>query len=176
VYTTANDRQDAVHIGVYQGENPLAIDNIFLGDFELVNIIPQPKGVPQIEVSFDIDANGILRVRAQDKASGQLQQIRIAPNSGLKEEQIKAMIVSAKEHASIQVRHSETEQYRLTCRKLIEECERELGGADVDRPAVLNWLKGMLARVQAEGLDGVKADLKELNQCVLRLRTAPRRA
>jgi len=176
VYTTANDQQDAVHIGVYQGENPLAIDNIFLGDFELVDIHPQPKGVPQIEVSFDIDANGILRVRAQDKSSGQLQQIRIAPNSGLKEEQIKAMIASAKEHASIQVRHSETEQYRLTCRKLIEECERELGGADVDRPAVQTWLKGMLARVQAEGLEGVKADLKELNQCVLRLRTAPRRA
>ena len=176
VYTTANDQQSAVHIRVYQGENPLAADNIFLGDFELVNISPQPKGVPQIEVSFDIDANGILRVRAQDKASGQLQQIRIAPNSGLKEEQIKTMIASAKEHASIQVRHGETEQYRLTCRKLIEECERELGGADVDRPAVQDWLRAMLAHVQAEGLEGVKADLKELNQCVLRLRTAPRRA
>ncbi|HTB21151.1 MAG TPA: molecular chaperone DnaK [bacterium] len=176
VYTTANDNQTAVRISVYQGENPLAADNIFLGDFELVDIKPQPRGVPQIEVSFDIDANGILRVRAQDKASGQVQQIRIAPNSGLKEEQIKSMISSAKEHAAIQVRMGEEDQYRLTCRKLAEECGRELSGADVDRASVQDWLKGVLTRIQSENTDALKVSLKDLNQCVLRLRTERRRS
>jgi molecular chaperone DnaK len=91
-YTTANDLQSSVRISVYQGEKPLAAENMFLGDFELINIKPAAKGDPRIEVTFDIDASGILQVRAQDKETGQVQQIRIEPNSGLKEEEIAAGI------------------------------------------------------------------------------------
>jgi molecular chaperone DnaK len=175
VYSTANDKQTAVRISVYQGENALAADNIFLGDFELVDIEPRPKGVPQIEVSFDIDANGILRVRAKDKASGQAQQVRIAANSGLQEDQLKGMVEAAQRHSAAQVRHSEDEQYRLTCRKLVGECGVQLATADIDRPAMEQWLKRMLERVQVEEAEPLKALLKELNQCLLRLRTSPSR-
>jgi len=174
VYTTANNMQTSVRISVYQGENPLAADNIFLGDFELVDIKPEPRGVPQIEVSFDIDANGILRVRAQDKETRKVQQIRIEPNSGLKDEQIKAMIEAAKGHAAANVQHSEAEQYRLTCRKLIEECSRELNlpglGVGVDRAAGEAWLNQVAARLEGEDAESLKASLRELNQFVLRLR------
>jgi molecular chaperone DnaK len=166
--------QTSVRISVYQGENPLAADNIFLGDFELVDIKPEPRGVPQIEVSFDIDANGILRVRAQDKETRKVQQIRIEPNSGLKDEQIKAMIEAAKGHAAANVQHSEAEQYRLTCRKLIEECSRELNlpglGVGVDRAAGEAWLNQVAARLEGEDAESLKASLRELNQFVLRLR------
>jgi molecular chaperone DnaK len=181
VYTTANDMQSSVRISVYQGENPLAADNIFLGDFELVNIKPAPRGTPQIDVSFDIDANGILRVRAQDKETRLAQHIRIEPNSGLGEEQLKAMIESAQQHASANKQHSEVEQYRLTCRKLVEECVRELGlpglAEGLDKAAAAAWLGEVGARMEGEGLDAVKATLRELNQFVLRLRLArPQRA
>jgi molecular chaperone DnaK len=174
VYTTANDMQTSVRISVYQGENPLAADNIFLGDFELVNIKPAPRGTPQIEVSFDIDANGILRVRAQDKETRQIQQIRIEPNSGLDEGQMKSMIEAAREHASANVQHSEGEQYKLTCRKLVQECRRELElpglAQGVDKAAGAVWLDQVAGRIDAEGTEAVKATLKELNQFVLRLR------
>jgi molecular chaperone DnaK len=176
VYTTANDMQSSVRISVYQGENPLAADNIFLGDFELVNIKPAPRGTPQIDVSFDIDANGILRVRAQDKETRLAQHIRIEPNSGLGEEQLKAMIEAAQQHASANKQHSELEQYRLTCRKLVEECVRELGlpglAEGLDKTAAVAWLGEVGERLEGEGLDAVKASLKELNQFVLRLRLA----
>lgn len=174
VYTTANDLQTSVRIGVYQGENPLAADNIFLGDFELVNIKPAPRGAPQIEVSFDIDANGILRVRAQDKETRQVQQIRIEPNSGLDDAQLRAMAEAAREHASANIQHSEAEQYRLTCRKLVQECRRELGlpglAEGVDKVAGGAWLEQVAARLDGEGTEAVKTTLKELNQFVLRLR------
>jgi molecular chaperone DnaK len=176
VYTTANDAQTSVRISVYQGENPLAADNIFLGDFELVNIKPAPRGTPQIEVSFDIDASGILRVRAQDKETRQVQQIRIEPNSGLNDEQLKEMINAAQAHAAANVQHSEAEQYRLTCRKLVQECRREMdqsGLAEgVDKAAAVVWLEQVAARLDAEGVDAAKATLKELNHFVLRLRMA----
>jgi molecular chaperone DnaK len=176
VYTTANDMQVSVRISVYQGENPLAADNIFLSDFELVNIKPMVRGEPQIEVSFDIDANGILRVRAQDKDTRQVQQIRIEPNSGLKEDQIQAMIVAAQEHAKINTKQTEAEQYRLTCRKLVEECSKELDlpglGVGVDRQASQAWLGEVGGRIQAEEVEALKETLKELNQFILKLRLA----
>lgn len=176
VYTTANDMQSSVRISVYQGENPLAADNIFLGDFELVNIKAAPRGTPQIEVSFDIDANGILRVRAQDKETRMAQHIRIEPNSGLGEDQIQAMVEAAQQHASANKQQSELDQYRLTCRKLVEECKRELElpglAQGLDRPAAKTWLATVGERMDAEGLEELKASLKELNQFVLRLRLA----
>jgi molecular chaperone DnaK len=175
-YTTANDMQASVRISVYQGENPLAAENIFLGDFELVNIKPAPRGTPQIEVSFDIDANGILRVRALDKETRLAQNIKIEPNSGLGEEQLQSMIAAAQQHASSNQAQSELEQYRLTCRKLVEECRRELEqpglAAGLDKAAASVWLAQLGERLEKEELEAVKGSLKELNQFILRLRLA----
>jgi molecular chaperone DnaK len=167
-YTTANDMQASVRISVYQGENPLAAENIFLGDFEMVNIPAAPRGTPQIEVSFDIDANGILRVRAQDKDTKQAQSIKIEPNSGLSEDQIAGMVEAVKQHAKVNEIQSLDEQFRLTCRKLVEESRRELAQNFAADGGL--WLNEVEARLSGESGDGLKATLKELNQFLLKLR------
>ncbi len=99
IFSTASDNQPAVTIKVYQGEREMAADNKLLGVFELVGIPPAPRGVPQIEVSFDIDANGILHVSAKDLGTGKEQSIRIAASSGLTEDEIKRMMRDAEAHA-----------------------------------------------------------------------------
>src|SRR5512138_3601385 len=99
-FSTADDNQSAVTIRVFQGERPMAVDNKLLGQFDLVGIPPAPRGVPQIEVGFDIDANGILHVSAKDKATGKEQSIRITSSSGLNEDEIEKMKNDAKEHAA----------------------------------------------------------------------------
>lgn len=99
VFTTAADNQTAVTIKVYQGEREMASDNKFLGQFDLIGIPPAPRGVPQIEVTFDIDANGIVHVNAKDLATQKEQSIRITPSSGLSKEEIEKMIKDAEAHA-----------------------------------------------------------------------------
>src|SRR5206468_2587937 len=91
-FSTAEDDQTAVTIRVFQGERELAADNKLLGQFELVGIPPAPRGVPEIEVTFDIDANGIVNVSARDKATGKEQQIRIEASGGLSEAEIERMV------------------------------------------------------------------------------------
>jgi molecular chaperone DnaK len=174
VYSTANDNQTSVRISVYQGEHPMASENIFLGDCELLDIQPQAKGTPQIEVSFDIDANGILRVRAVDKASRRAQNIRIEPNSGLRDEQIRTMMDTARNECEARMPKGEVEQYRTTCVKLLEECRRTLAGEGFagDRPAAEAWLKKVGFRLAQEDIVQLKETLKELNHFVLRLRLA----
>ncbi|KPJ51116.1 molecular chaperone DnaK [candidate division TA06 bacterium DG_26] len=100
IFTTADDNQPAVTIHVLQGERPMASDNRTLGRFELVGIPPAPRGVPQIEVTFDIDADGILHVSAKDLATNKEQKIRITVSSGLSEEDIQGMVKAAEEHAA----------------------------------------------------------------------------
>ncbi len=99
IFSTAEDNQSAVTIRVFQGERPMAQDNKLLGQFDLVGIPPAPRGVPQIEVTFDIDANGIMHVSAKDKATGKEQSIKITSSSGLNEQDIQKMIREAEEHA-----------------------------------------------------------------------------
>ncbi len=98
IFSTAEDNQNAVTIRVFQGERPMAGDNKLLGQFDLVGIPAAPRGIPQVEVSFDIDANGILHVSAKDKATGKEQSIRITSSSGLSEQDINRMIREAEEH------------------------------------------------------------------------------
>jgi molecular chaperone DnaK len=99
VFSTADDNQTAVTIHVLQGEREMAAGNKSLGQFNLSDIPPSPRGLPQIEVTFDIDANGILHVSAKDKATGKENKIKIQANSGLKEDEIKRMVQDAEEHA-----------------------------------------------------------------------------
>merc|ERR1739841_200340 len=100
VYSTADDNQQAVTIRVFQGEREMAADNKILGQFDLVGIPPAPRGMPQIEVTFDIDANGIVNVSAKDKATGKEQQIRIQASGGLSDDDIEQMVQEAEEHAA----------------------------------------------------------------------------
>jgi molecular chaperone DnaK len=100
VYSTADDSQNQVEIHVLQGERSMAKDNRTLGRFHLIGIPPAPRGVPQIEVTFDIDANGILHVSAKDRGTGQEQKIQITSSSGLADEEIEKMVSEAKTHAS----------------------------------------------------------------------------
>src|SRR6185503_4585143 len=99
VFSTAEDNQNAVTIRVFQGEREMAADNKILGQFDLMGLPPAPRGVPQIEVSFDIDANGIVNVHARDKATGKEQQIRIQASGGLTEAEIQKMVKDAEAHA-----------------------------------------------------------------------------
>jgi molecular chaperone DnaK len=100
VFSTAEDSQNAVTIRVFQGEREMASDNKMLGQFDLVGIPPAPRGMPQIEVTFDIDANGIVQVSAKDKGTGKEQQIKIQASGGLSEADIKRMVKDAEEHAA----------------------------------------------------------------------------
>ena len=99
VFSTAEDNQTTVEIHVLQGEREMAIDNRTIGRFQLTGIPPAPRGMPQVEVTFDIDANGILHVSAKDKATGKEQKIRIEASSGLSETEIQKMVKTAEEHA-----------------------------------------------------------------------------
>jgi len=126
IFSTATDNQPAVTIKVYQGEREMAADNKLLGHFELVGIPPAPRGVPQIEVTFDIDANGILHVSAKDKATGKEQSIRITASSGLTEEEIKKMTAEAEAHAEEDKKRKELAEVKNEADTLIYTVEKTL--------------------------------------------------
>ncbi len=125
-FSTADDGQTAVTIHVLQGERERAADNKSLGKFDLTDIAPQPRGMPQIEVSFDIDANGILNVSAKDKATGKEQKIVIKASSGLSEEEIKRMVRDAEAHAAEDKRFRELVESRNKADGLIHSVESSL--------------------------------------------------
>ncbi|KAJ3706615.1 hypothetical protein LUZ61_010320 [Rhynchospora tenuis] len=159
VFSTAADNQTQVGIKVLQGEREMAPDNKLLGEFELVGIPPAPRGVPQIEVTFDIDANGIVTVSAKDKTTGKEQQITIRSSGGLSEEEIKKMVQEAEMHAQkdkerkelIEVRNSadtaiysiekSLSEYRdkipkevaAEIEKVVNELRKEMSGDDIER-------------------------------------------
>ena len=126
IFTTAADNQTAVTIKVYQGEREMAADNKLLGVFELVGIPPAPRGIPQIEVTFDIDANGILHVSAKDLATGKEQSIRITASSGLTEEEIKKMVREAEAHAEEDRRKKQLAEARNEADNMIYTVEKTL--------------------------------------------------
>src|SRR5439155_7870051 len=123
---TATDGQTSVEIHVLQGERPMSGDNKSLGRFVLDGILPAPRGVPQVEVSFDIDANGILSVSAKDKGTGREQRITITASSGLSEEEIQRMTTEAEQHADDDRRRREEIELRNTADTLAYSAEKIL--------------------------------------------------
>lgn len=134
VFSTAADNQPAVDIHVLQGERKMATDNKTLGRFELVGIPPAPRGVPQIEVTFDIDANGILNVSAKDMSSGKQQNIKITAQSGLTEEEIKKAVNDAEMHAEEDKKKMETVQMRNNLESLVHQTEKLVKDSGAQMP------------------------------------------
>jgi molecular chaperone DnaK len=126
VFTTASDSQTSVEVHVLQGERPMARDNRTLGKFHLVGIPPAPRGVPQIEVTFDIDANGILNVSAKDKATGKQQNITITASSGLSKDEIDRMVKDAEAHAAEDSKRKQDIEVRNQTDSLVYSTERTL--------------------------------------------------
>ena len=134
VFSTAQDNQSAVSIRVFQGEREMAVNNKLLGQFDLVGIPAAPRGVPQIEVTFDIDANGIVHVAAKDLGTGKEQSIKITASSGLSEEEIKSMVRDAESHAAEDKKRKDAVEARNQLDSLIYSTEKSLKeyGADLD--------------------------------------------
>ena len=126
IFSTATDNQPAVSIKVFQGEREMAADNKLLGNFELIGIPPAPRGIPQVEVTFDIDANGILHVSAKDLGTGKEQSIRITASSGLSEEEIKKMMRDAESHSDEDKRKKQLAEARNEADTLIYTVEKSL--------------------------------------------------
>jgi molecular chaperone DnaK len=125
VFSTAEDNQTTVEIHVLQGEREMAIDNRTIGRFQLTGIPPAPRGMPQVEVTFDIDANGILHVSAKDRATGKEQKIRIEASSGLSESEIQKMVKTAEEHASDDKKRRDEIEQRNRLDGLVYQVEKE---------------------------------------------------
>ncbi len=169
VFSTAADNQTTVEIHVLQGERDMAANNKSIGRFHLDGILPAPRGVPQIEVTFDIDANGILNVSAKDKATSKEQSIRIEASSGLTEEEIKKMVKDAEAHQAEDKKRREEVETRNRADQLAYETEKNLKemGDKID-PAVKSQVEAALGRVR-EALKGtdmgeIKSSMEALTQ------------
>ncbi|TVQ35610.1 MAG: molecular chaperone DnaK [Spirochaetaceae bacterium] len=167
VFSTAEDNQTAVTVHVLQGERQMASQNRSLGRFELVGIPPAPRGIPQIEVSFDIDANGIVNVSAKDLGTGKQQKIRIEASSGLSEDEITGMVRDAEQHADEDRRARERIEARNTADSLIYTSEKtisELGDkvGDAERRAVASAIEELKAVIDGEDTAAIKAGSEAL--------------
>ncbi|MEB2284642.1 MAG: molecular chaperone DnaK [Polyangiaceae bacterium UTPRO1] len=141
VFSTAQDNQNAVTIRVFQGEREMAANNKLLGQFDLVGIPPAPRGMPQIEVTFDIDANGIVHVHAKDLGTGKEQSIQITASSGLSEEEIKRMVKEAEANAAEDKKKREEVEARIQLDQAVYRAEKSIADAPADTDAAA---KGML--------------------------------
>ena len=170
VFSTAADSQPSVDVRVFQGERPMAKDNKMLGNFQLDGIPPAPRGIPQVEVTFDIDANGILHVKASDKATGKEQHITIKGSSGLSDEEIEKMRKEAEIHADEDKKKKEGVEIRINAEGLVAQTERTFKdlGDKVDEETKkpieekLQELKDLLAKGSAEGEE--EASLDEIKE------------
>jgi molecular chaperone DnaK len=174
VFSTAEDSQNAVTIRVFQGEREMAADNKLLGQFDLVGIPPAPRGVPQVEVTFDIDANGIVNVSAKDKGTGKEQQIRIQASGGLSDTEIQRMVKDAEAHASDDKKRRELVEAKNHADSLIHSTEKNLkehgdkvGAAEKAKiEADIAALKGVLGNDDAKA---IQEKTQELLQSSMKL-------
>jgi molecular chaperone DnaK len=168
VFSTATDNQPAVSIHVMQGEREMAVDNRTLGRFDLVGIPPAPRGVPQVEVSFDIDANGILHVSAKDLGTGKAQSIKITSSSGLSKEEIDKMTKDALAHSAEDQKKREEIEIRNKADGLLYNTERMLReyGSQIsadDRKRIEDGIARLRNTLGREDLEAIKSATEELN-------------
>ncbi len=173
-FSTAEDNQTAVTIRVFQGEREMAADNKLLGQFDLVGIPPAPRGMPQVEVTFDIDANGIVNVSAKDKATGKEQQIRIQASGGLSDADIDQMVQDAEEHAAEDKERKELVEVRNAADSLVYTTEKSLAdyGDKVevsDKEAIETELTALKEAMEAEDVEAIKAKTESLSQASMKL-------
>jgi molecular chaperone DnaK len=181
IFSTAEDNQTAVTIRVFQGERELAADNKLLGQFDLVGIPPAPRGMPQIEVTFDIDANGIVNVSAKDKATGKEQQIRIQASGGLSEADIQRMVREAEQHAAEDKKRREVIEARNQADALIYSTEKSLkehGGRlnDAERRAIEDAIAALRTAIAGDDAGLIGQRSQALAQAAVRLGDAVHRA
>jgi molecular chaperone DnaK len=174
VFSTAEDNQNAVTIRVFQGEREMAADNKLLGQFDLVGIPPAPRGVPQIEVTFDIDANGIVNVSASDKATGKAQSIRIQASGGLTDADIERMVKEAESHAEEDRKRRELIETKNQAEALIHSTDRMLKdfGDKVqasDKAAVESAVEELKTSLQGEDTAAIKAKIDAVAQASMKL-------
>ncbi len=169
VFSTAEDNQTAVTIMVYQGEREMAAHNRLLGKFDLMGIPPAPRGIPQIEVSFDIDANGILNVSAKDLGTGKAQQIRIESSSGLSESEIQKMVKDAEAHAAADKEEKEKVETKNQAEQVIYQTEKTLKEAGdkigaSEKAAIESALGDLKEKVKNGDSAAIKASMDSLMQ------------
>ncbi|HLH12732.1 MAG TPA: molecular chaperone DnaK [Methylovirgula sp.] len=174
VFSTAEDNQTAVTIRVFQGEREMAADNKLLGQFDLVGIPPAPRGVPQIEVTFDIDANGIVNVTAKDKATNKEQQIRIQASGGLSEADIDRMVKDAEMHAAEDKTRRELVDAKNHGEAMIHTAEKALAEygskvAQSDKSTVEQAIAGLKSALEGDDVGAIKARTEELGQAQMKL-------
>ncbi|MGE0829039.1 MAG: molecular chaperone DnaK [Hyphomonadaceae bacterium] len=174
IFSTAEDNQQAVTIRVFQGEREMAADNRPLGQFDLIGIPPSPRGMPQIEVTFDIDANGIVSVGAKDKATNKEQSMRIQPSGGLSDDDIKRMVKEAEEHAGEDKSRRELAEAKNQGEALIHSTERQLaehGGkiAASDKSAIEAAIAELRSALGSENVPDIAAKTQTLVQASMKI-------
>ena len=174
VFSTADDNQSAVTIKVFQGEREMAADNKLLGQFDLVDIPPAPRGMPQIEVTFDIDANGIVNVTAKDKATGKEQQIRIEASGGLNDDDIENMVRDAEENAESDKQRRKLIDARNQAESLIHSTQKNLNDHDEainddDKEAVNKAIEELQETLTSEDADEIEAKTQTLMQSAMKI-------
>jgi molecular chaperone DnaK len=174
VFSTAEDNQTAVTIRVFQGEREMAADNKMLGNFDLVGLPPAPRGVPQVEVTFDIDANGIVSVTAKDKATSKEQQIRIQASGGLSEADINKMVKEAEAHAAEDKKRKESAEAKNSGDSLVHSTEKALAehGSAVsaeDKAAIETAIANLKEALKTDDADDIKAKTEDLAKGSMKL-------
>jgi molecular chaperone DnaK len=174
VFSTAEDNQNAVTIRVFQGEREMAADNKLLGQFDLVGIPPAPRGVPQIEVTFDIDANGIVNVSALDKATNKAQSIRIQASGGLSDNDIERMIKEAETHAAADKKRRELVEAKNQAEALVHSTEKtlqDLGDkvSDSDRKSIEAAMSDLKTATAGEDASRIVAKADDLAKAAMKL-------
>ncbi len=174
VFSTAEDNQSAVTIRVFQGEREMAADNKLLGQFDLVGIPPAARGMPQIEVTFDIDANGIVNVSAKDKSTGKEQQIKIQASGGLSDEEIEKMVKEAEENAEADKKKREAVDTRNHADSLINETEKNLKEhgdkiPEADKNKITEDIEELKKVKDGEDLEAIKSKTEALVQSSLKM-------
>ncbi|MCI5545000.1 MAG: molecular chaperone DnaK [Azospirillum sp.] len=174
VFSTAEDGQTAVTIRVFQGEREMAADNKLLGQFDLVGIPPAPRGMPQIEVTFDIDANGIVNVSAKDKATNKEQAIRIQASGGLSDSDIEKMVKDAEANAEADKKKKEVVEAKNQAESLVHATEKTLKEnadkiSEADKNAIETEIKALKTALEADDISVIKEKTESLMQASLKL-------